>query len=207
MSDTTRYGIHLEPSTVRDYIVDERDGGFLDDNTAAQLLALDDATINARIFDVVDDDLLSEIDNTVGATIRQCIEHDINLPTAEEEADTPTSDTTPHNFDSQAMSHQIAATLVANHTIDPDTIVYRTARAETRPGVTVHTSDHTWCHITDSGAQTVTWNLIIDTGTETFGTYIVDIANGKLDLAYITVDDAAATLAGVLATITYDATQ
>lgn len=116
-------------------------------------------------------------------------------------------DTTPHNFDSQALSHQTAATLVEHHTIDPDTITYRAGRAETRPGVTVHTSARTWCHIIDAGAQTVTWNLIIDTGTETLGTYIVDIANGELDLAYITIDDAAAALAGVLTTIKYNAAQ
>lgn len=117
------------------------------------------------------------------------------------------SDTTPHNFDSQALSHQIAAALEANHTIDPDTITYRAARAETRPGVTIYTNDRTWCHIIDAGERIIRWNLIIDTGTETFGTYIVDIANGELDLAYITVEDAAAALAGVLATISYDTAQ
>ena len=116
-------------------------------------------------------------------------------------------DTTPHNFDSQALSHQIAATLVEHHTIDPDTITYRAGRAETRPGVTVHTNARTWCHIIDAGAQTVTWNIIIDTGTETFGTYVVNIADGELDLAYITVEDAATALAGVLTTIKYNSAQ
>ena len=115
--------------------------------------------------------------------------------------------TTQHNFDSHALSHQIAAALEANHTINPDSITYRAERAETRPGVNVHTGDRTWCHIIDAGGQTVTWNLIVETGTETFGTYVVDAANGEFDLAYITVDDAAAALAGVLATINYDTAQ
>lgn len=116
------------------------------------------------------------------------------------------SDTTPHNFDSQALSHQIAAALVTNHTIDPDALTYRAGRAETRPGVTVHTSPRTWCHIIDADERIIRWNLIIDTGAQTFGTYVVDIANGELDLAYITVEDAAAALAGVLATISYNDT-
>ena len=114
---------------------------------------------------------------------------------------------TARNFDSHALSHQIAAALEANHTIDPDNIIYRTARAETRPGVNVHTGDRTWCHIIDAGGQRVTWNLIIDTGTETFGAYVVEVANGEFDLAYVTVDDAAAALAGVLAVIRCDAAQ
>lgn len=114
------------------------------------------------------------------------------------------SDTAPRNFDSRALSHQIAEALEANHAIDPDVITYRAARAETRPGATVHTGDRTWCQIVDAGGQTVTWNLIIDTGAETFGTYVVDVANGELDLAYVTVDDAAAALAGVLSAINYD---
>ena len=117
------------------------------------------------------------------------------------------SDTTPHNFDSHALSHQIATTLVEHHTIDPDALTYRAGRVSARPGVTVHTSPRTWCHIIDAGGQTVTWNLIIDTGTETFGTYVVDVASGELDLAYITIEDAAAALAGVLNTITYDTAQ
>lgn len=111
-------------------------------------------------------------------------------------------DTTPHNFDSHALSHQIAAALEANHAIDADTITYRAARAETRPGVTIHTSARTWCYIVDAGGQAVTWNLIIDIGaTRTLGDYI---ASGELNLAYIAVDDAAAALAGVLATISYN---
>lgn len=84
MPDTTRYGIHLDPDIVRDYIIDERDGGSLDDDDAAQLLALDNATINTRILDAVDDDLLSKIDNTIDAVIRLCIENDINLPETKE---------------------------------------------------------------------------------------------------------------------------
>ena len=115
--------------------------------------------------------------------------------------------TIPHNFDSQSMSHQIAAALVKNHNIDPDIIVYRTKCAETRPGVTVYTNDRTWCYILDSGVQIVTFNLVADTGEKTFGTYTVDIANGELDLAYITVDDAAKALAGMLAAITYTPAQ
>lgn len=118
-----------------------------------------------------------------------------------------TTNTTPRNFDSQALSHQIAAALETNHAIDPNAITYRAARAETRPGATIYTGERTWCHIIDAGAQTVAWNLIIDTGTETFGTYVVDVANGELDLAYVTVDDAAAALAGVIANVDYDATQ
>lgn len=108
------------------------------------------------------------------------------------------------NFDSHALSHQIAAALAANHAIDTDAITYRARRAETRPGVTVHTGERTWCHIVDTDGQTVAWNLIIDTGTETFGTYVVDVANGELDLAYITIGDAAAALSSVLSTIIYD---
>lgn len=117
------------------------------------------------------------------------------------------TDATPCNFDSRALSHQIAAALVANHAIDPDAITYRTARAETRPGATVYTSERTWCHITDAGGQIIRWNLIIDAGDETFGTYVVDVANGEMDLAYVTVDGAASALAGVLDTISYDAAQ
>lgn len=205
MSDTTRYGIHLDPDIVRDYIIDERDGGSLDDDDAAQLLALDNATINTRILDVVDDNLLNEIDNAIGAVIRLCIENDINLP-KQKNGMTLMSDTTPHNFDSHALSHQIAAALVEQHGTDSH-ITYRAGRAETRPGVTVHTGERTWCHIVDASGQLIRWNLIIDTGTETFGTYIVDIANGELNLAYITVDDAAAALADVLTTIKYNAAQ
>ena len=117
------------------------------------------------------------------------------------------SDTTPHNFDSQALSHQIAAALVTNHAIDPDIITYGTARVETRPGTNIYTGERTWCHIIDADAQTVTWNLIIDTDAKMFGTYVVDVANGEMDLAYITVDDAAAVLAGVLSAISYDTAQ
>lgn len=119
----------------------------------------------------------------------------------------PDTTTKSHNFDSHALSHQIAAALEANRTIDPDSITYRAARAETHPGVTVHTSDRTWCHIVDAGGQLICWNLIVDAGDETFGTYVVDVANGEMDLAYVTVDDAAAALAGVLDTISYDAAQ
>lgn len=118
-----------------------------------------------------------------------------------------TANTIPHNFDSRALSHQLAAALVANHAIDPDTITYRAARAETRPGATVYTGERTWCHIVDAGGQLICWNLIVDAGDETFGTYAVDVANGEMDLAYVTVDDAAAALAGVLDTVSYDAAQ
>lgn len=114
---------------------------------------------------------------------------------------------TARNFDSHALSHQIAAALVTNHTIDPDAINYRASRAETRPGVTVYTGERTWCHIVDAGGQTVAWNLIIDTGTETFGAYVVEVANGEFDLAYVTADDAAAALAGVLANVNRNETQ
>ena len=118
-----------------------------------------------------------------------------------------TANTTPRSFDSHALSHQIAAALVANHAIDPDAITYRAARAETRSGATVYAGERTWCHIVDADGQLIRWNLIIDAGDETFGTYVVDVANGEMDLAYVAVDDAAAALAGVLATISYDAAQ
>lgn len=117
------------------------------------------------------------------------------------------SDTTPHNFDSHALSHQIATALVEHHTIDPDAPTYRAGRAETRPGVTVHTGERTWCHIIDAGERLIRWNIIIDTGTETFGTYVVNIADGELDLAYITIEDAAAALASIFTTIKYNSAQ
>ena len=112
------------------------------------------------------------------------------------------SDTAPRNFSPDGLSHNIAAALVAHHSVDPQGVTYGLSRWKNLLDANVCTGRHTWCHIYDTSESTVEWSLVADNTSACFGTHIVEIASGAFDLSYISVDDAAAALHSVLHAIT-----
>lgn len=112
------------------------------------------------------------------------------------------TNTVPHNFNPDALSHSITAALVAHHSVDPQDITYGISRWKNLLDANVCTGRHTWCHIYDTSESTVEWSLVADNTSACFGTHIVEIASGVFDLNHININDAATALHSVLHAIT-----
>lgn len=111
--------------------------------------------------------------------------------------------TTPHNFDSQALSHQIVSILVEDDAFDADCVTYYPARAETRAGVRIATRHNAWCHIVDSASDALVWHVICRVGAGANGLQYV--ADGTIDTEYIPTHRAATLLEQIINASTYAA--
>lgn len=109
--------------------------------------------------------------------------------------------TTPHNFDSQALSHQITAILVEDRAFDADCVTYYPARAKTRAGVRIATRHNTWCHIIDGANDSLVWHVICRVGAGATGLQCV--ADGTIDTEHIPTHRVATLLEQIINASTY----